>query len=162
MRDKGVTHAGGTPTFWRQLLLFAPRDILGACALQQITMGGEAVNQGLLDQMAAVFPETRLVHIYASTELGRLFSVTDKREGFPAAFLDQAPEDGISLRIEDNELLARSRNAMVSDRQVGTAGQQRPDSAASAWVATGDVVERQGDRILFRGTEVRCHQRRRT
>ena len=84
MRIVEVTpHSSGTPTFWRQLLLFAPDDELSACRLEQITMGGEAVTQGLLDQLSGLFPQTRLVHIYASTELGRLFSVTDKRAGFP-------------------------------------------------------------------------------
>ncbi|TKB79783.1 MAG: hypothetical protein E8D45_03225 [Nitrospira sp.] len=113
MRETGVTHASGTPTFWRQLLLFAERDELRACTLRQITMGGEPVTQGLLDQLASLFPDTCLVHIYASTELGRLFSVSDGREGFPAEWLDQPIEQGIELRVVDGELLARSCHAMT-------------------------------------------------
>jgi len=145
MRDHAVTHAGGTPTFWRQLLLFAPRDVLAACPLQQLTMGGEAATQGLLDQLGALFPAARLVHIYASTELGRLFSVADRREGFPAAFLEKSPEAGIELRIDEDELFARSVNAMLG-YEGAAAG-----PADAGWMATGDLVERQGDRILFRG-----------
>jgi acyl-CoA synthetase (AMP-forming)/AMP-acid ligase II len=149
LRDAGVTHAGGTPTFWRQLLLFAPREVLSACRLSQITMGGEPVNQGLLDELSALFPNTRLVHIYASTELGRLFSVTDRREGFPAGYLENPPETGVvSLRIVDNELQARSSNAMLGYDQPGGSAGGEP---AGGWVATGDMVEHQGERVLFRG-----------
>jgi acyl-CoA synthetase (AMP-forming)/AMP-acid ligase II len=141
---EGVTHASGTPTFWRRLLLFGPRSELTACRLQQITLGGEAVPQDLLDQLAAVFPHTRLVHIYASTELGRLFTVVDRREGFPAEYLVRNPEAGIELSVRDGELHARSHNAMR-----GYDGE--PSLPTGDWQATGDLVEQRDDRILFRG-----------
>lgn len=140
-----VTHASGTPTFWRRLVLFGPREQLAGCSLEQITLGGEATPQALLDQLATVFPHTRLVHIYASTELGRLFTVTDRREGFPAVYLEHPPEPGIELRIIDGELAARSRNAMLGYE----AGAQPPSTAE--WFPTGDLVEVQADRVLFRG-----------
>ncbi|NOS80345.1 MAG: acyl--CoA ligase [Nitrospira sp.] len=152
MRAVSVTHASGTPTFWRQLLLFAPHDELSACGLEQITMGGETVTQRLLDQLSGLFPQARLVHIYASTELGRLFSVTDKREGFPAEWLDRPPEKGIELRIVEGELVARSHNAMLGYDRRATGDSGRPTAVApDGWVATGDLVERHGDRVLFRG-----------
>jgi acyl-CoA synthetase (AMP-forming)/AMP-acid ligase II len=92
------------------------------------------------------------VHIYASTELGRLFSVRDKREGFPAGFLDRPPEEGIELRVVDGELVARSRNAMLGyDRRTEGVPDRTTDVTREAWVATGDLVERRGDRVLFRG-----------
>ena len=152
MRASGVTHASGTPTFWRQLLLFASHDDLRACRLEQITMGGETVTQGLLDQLSGLFPQTRLVHIYASTELGRLFSVTDKREGFPGEWLDRPPEEGVELRIVDGELVARSRNAMVGyDRRVSSSPDRPIAESSDGWVSTGDLVECCGHRVLFRG-----------
>ena len=152
MRAASVTHASGTPTFWRQLMLFGPHDELTACSLEQITMGGEAVTQGLLDQLSGLFPQIRLVHIYASTELGRLFSVTDKREGFPAEWLDRLPEKGIELRIVDGELLARSRNAMLGYDRRATGDSEQPTAVPlNGWIPTGDLVERHGDRVLFRG-----------
>jgi acyl-CoA synthetase (AMP-forming)/AMP-acid ligase II len=149
MKQAGVTHASGTPTFWRRLILFAPRDILSACPLEQITMGGEPATQGLLDQLATVFPNTRLIHIYASTELGRLFAVSDRHEGFPARFLEKGPEKGIELRIRDDELFARSSNAMLGYEE-STADKRTP-SDQDGWIATGDIVELSGDRVLFRG-----------
>lgn len=147
-----VTHASGTPTFWRQLMLFGSHDELTACSLEQITMGGEAVTQGLLDQLSGLFPQARLVHIYASTELGRLFSVTDKREGFPSEWLDRLPEKDIELRIVDGELVARSCNAMLGYDRGGTGESEQPTAVPlNGWIPTGDLVERHGDRVLFRG-----------
>jgi acyl-CoA synthetase (AMP-forming)/AMP-acid ligase II len=146
LKEHGVTHASGTPTFWRQLLLFGPREVLTTCELSQITLGGEAVTQELLDNLRLMFPRTRIVHIYASTELGRIFSVTDGKEGFPANFLETPPEDGVALRIIDGELVARGRNAMISyDRHKPL------DQQAEGWMATGDLVEVSGDRVIFKG-----------
>ncbi len=92
--DSRVTHASGTPTFWRQIIFFGGRDLLRRASLRQVTLVGEAVTQDLLDRIRSLWPEVRIVHIYASTELGRLFSVTDGREGFPARYLENPPEPG--------------------------------------------------------------------
>jgi acyl-CoA synthetase (AMP-forming)/AMP-acid ligase II len=146
LKEQCVTHASGTPTFWRQLLLFGPREVLKTCELTQITLGGEAVTQELLDNLRLTFPRTRIVHIYASSELGRMFSVTDGKEGFPAKFLETPPEDGVALRIIDGELVARGRNAMISYD-----GQNPLDQQANGWMATGDLVELSGDRVIFKG-----------
>jgi len=148
MRTAQVTHASGTPTFWRHLALFGSIDDLRECRLEQITMGGEAAAQPLLDQLADIFPHARLVHIYASTELGRLFSVTDKREGFPATFLERPQEKGVELKIVDGELMARSSHRMLEYDRLGAGD---VEGAAGEWMATGDLVECLGDRVLFRG-----------
>jgi acyl-CoA synthetase (AMP-forming)/AMP-acid ligase II len=140
-----VTHASGTPTFWRQLFLFADPDDLRQCRLEQITMGGETVTQDVLDGVKRHFPGARLVHIYASTEAGRLFTVTDGKEGFPARYLESSPEEGIELRILDGQLLARSRNSMLG-YENGPAG-----ADADAWFCTGDLIEVRGDRVHFAG-----------
>jgi acyl-coenzyme A synthetase/AMP-(fatty) acid ligase len=144
--DSRVTHASGTPTFWRQIIFFGGRDLLRRAALRQVTLGGEAVTQDLLDRLRSLWPGVRIVHIYASTEMGRLFSVTDGREGFPARYLETAPEPGTDLRILDGELQARSAHGMIGYEQEEDRAQD-----PGAWRATGDLVEVQGDRVLFRG-----------
>jgi acyl-coenzyme A synthetase/AMP-(fatty) acid ligase len=146
MAEDGVTHASGTPTFWRQVLFFGGRERLKDAALRQITLGGEAVTQELLDGLGSLWPAARIVHIYASTELGRLFSVTDGREGFPARYLEKAPESDVEMRIVDGELHARSKNAML-----GYESESPASSDPAGWRPTGDLVEQRGDRILFRG-----------
>lgn len=127
------THASGTPTFWRALLL-APAGTLPPLAV--ITLGGEAADQPLLDRLAAAFPGARIRHIYASTEAGALFAVADGRAGFPAAWLDTGVDD-VGLRIRDGVLEVRSPRAAPI--------------CGDGWLSTGDLVEVAGDRALFAG-----------
>jgi acyl-CoA synthetase (AMP-forming)/AMP-acid ligase II len=146
MRRHGVTHASGTPTFWRFLLAELRADGDAPPPLRQITLSGEAVPGPLLDQLRARFPGARLSQIFGATEMGRTITVRDGRPGLPAAFLD-APGD-VSFRIVDGELHVRSTAAML--------GYHGEESSALEWRATGDLVEVVGDRIHFRGrrTEV--------
>jgi len=118
---ESVTHLSATPSFWRGLLLSGQRPPLAA-----ITLGGEAADQALLDALAAQFPQSRIRHIYASTEQGRLFSVADGKAGFPALWLEQPPAGCPPLSIRDSTL------------HVGDAD-------------TGDRVVLAGERVLFQG-----------
>ncbi len=81
----GVTHLSATPTLWRRLLMAPGHRELG---LVQATLGGEIADQAVLDALRAAYPAARVTHIYASTEAGVGFSVTDGRAGFPRAFLE--------------------------------------------------------------------------
>lgn len=134
-RRHAVTHVSGTPSFWRAFLMaLGDADL----PLAAVTLGGEAADQPLLDRLAERFPHARLRHIYASTEAGALFAVADGRAGFPAAWLDAAP-DGLALRITDGVLEVRSPRAAPGAVD------------ADGWLSTGDLVERRGDRVLFAG-----------
>ena len=113
---------------------------------EQITLGGELSDQPLLDRLRALFPGARLVHIYATSELGRCFSVKDGRAGFPASFLAGHSEEGVELKLEDGELYVRSANAMR-----GIHGSEVGRGEDPGWIATGDLVERVGDRCFFAG-----------
>lgn len=117
-----ITHLSGTPTFWRAFLMALGTQTL---ALETVTLGGEATDQALLDLLRAKFPQARLRHLYATTELGTVFSVADGRAGFPAAWLDG------SLAITEHETLAVRRDGRLHD--------------------TGDRVALIDDRVLFRG-----------
>lgn len=117
-----VTHLSGTPTFWRAFLMALGTDDLPLAA---VTLGGEATDQALLDLLRAKFPAARLRHLYATTELGTVFSVADDRAGFPATWLEH------DLAITPHETLAVRRGDIMLD--------------------TGDRVVLAGDRVLFRG-----------
>lgn len=145
LAEHAVEYVSATPSFWRYLLFSTTEEQRAASALRQITLGGESSDQALLDRLATAFPSARIVHIYATTELGRCFSVTDGREGFPAAWLDTVTSDGIELRIDDGELLVRSANAML--------GYLATDAPSDAWTHTGDRVNVEGDRVLFLGRD---------
>ena len=132
--DQGATHISGTPTFWRAFLIALDDRELRP---RSITLGGEAADQAILDALGARFPQATLRHIYASTEAGAIFSVSDGRAGFPRAWLETGV-NGIALAVSDQGTLV-VRNPEASDRAQGT-----------AW-DTSDVVELVGDRVLFRG-----------
>ena len=122
----------GTPTFWRRLL--ATSDIVGLTrsSPQVISLGGEIATQDLLDRLNYLFPQTRIVHVYATTELGTLFSISDGRAGFPATLLERPLHFGARLAVVDGQLLVRARTS--------------PE-----FLPTGDAAHVVGERVLFDG-----------
>ena len=148
-REAGVTHVSGTPSFYRLLLARAADADLAALSLRQLTLGGEAAEQALLDALRARFPQARLTQIYASTEMGACFSVQDGLAGFPSEYL-RGERDGVRLRIVDGELYVGSAGAMKGylDGAPLPPGELHP---------TGDLVGERADRVLFvgrRGTRI--------
>ncbi|HKQ58608.1 MAG TPA: class I adenylate-forming enzyme family protein [Candidatus Eisenbacteria bacterium] len=143
LRDQ-VTHVSGTPTFYRLLLSTARPETLAGLRWTQITLGGEPVDQHILDALRRRFPDAQITHVYASTEAGVGFSVQDGRAGFPARYLDTLGGD-VGLRIVDGELQLRSRGAMR--RYLDEPDPPRED----AWLASGDLVQVDGDRVHFLG-----------
>ena len=146
MSATGVEYVSATPSYWRRLLMFADPDSLARIPMVQITLGGEVVDQAVLDRLRRLFPKARLVHIYATTEMGRCFSVSDGLAGFPESYLDGPLQpDGVELRVENSELMIRSANSMrMYDPYCS-----HPEVAD--WFATGDIVEIKASRVYFAG-----------
>lgn len=138
-----VTHVSGTPTFWRMLIgaFGALED--GPPRLRQVTLGGEATPDWLIERLDQLFPDTRISHVYAGTEFGSAISVSDRRGGLPVSVLERSNDAPVRVRIVDGELQLSSRVGML-----GYHGEQDP---AEAWQPTGDLVEVHGDRIHFVG-----------
>lgn len=145
MRDHGVTHASATPTFWRFLTPLLD-DGRPAPALEQITLGGEAIPPGLVDELTRWFPGAKVSQVYASTEFGSAVSVRDDRIGLPIEVLDRGDDADVQFKIVDGQLYARSRVGML-----GYHGDDAGDADPEGWRPTGDLVEIEGDRILFAG-----------
>ena len=129
-----------TPTFWRLAMLRIPRWILDSAPLQFITLGGEMVDQAILNQLRQLYPKAQITHIYASTEAGASVIVKDGMAGFPAAFLDRNDPDLPQLKIKGNTLWIKSPFACLA-----------VDGQSSAWIDSGDLVEQRGDRVYFCG-----------
>lgn len=139
-----ITHASGTPTFWRAfLMLLSP----GQLPLRQITLGGEAADQATLDRLRRMFPQARITHTYASTEAGVVFAVHDGREGFPADWLEKA-RPGAELRIRDGRLQIRAASSML-----GYVSQSEQPKSDDGWLSTADRCEIHGDRVCIVGRE---------
>jgi acyl-CoA synthetase (AMP-forming)/AMP-acid ligase II len=145
MFEAGVQFVSATPSYWRRLLIFSDAEVLRKVPLLQITLGGEVIDQPILDNLRKYFPTARLVHIYATTELGRCFSVSDGKSGFPTRYLENPLPDGTELKVYDGELQVRSPNAMKMYDPLSS------QQSSSDWFATGDMVEITGDRVYFVG-----------
>lgn len=143
-----VGYISATPSYWRRIFMLADPKELARVPIVQVTLGGEVVDDGVLSKLAQVYPQARIVHIYATSELGRCFSVTDRKSGFPSRFLDQRSTDGVELRIAEGELLVRSENRMATYDSPTRDGVV---VAQDGWTRTGDLVELRGDRVHFIG-----------
>lgn len=80
-RTRSCTHVSLTPSLFRKLLLTG--EDLANPGMRQVTFGGEAAPQRVLDDARRTWPGARISHVYASTELGDLVATSDGREGFP-------------------------------------------------------------------------------
>lgn len=139
----GCSHLSATPTLWRKILMTpGSRDL----RLQQVTLGGEIVDASIIASLTRAFPSARLTHIFASTEAGVGFSVSDRQPGFPVSFLTDPPA-GIGLRLIDGRL--QVHNPLRAGRAWG----EEVKVAGEDWVDTGDAVEVRGARVYFRGRE---------
>ncbi|MET7864781.1 AMP-binding protein [Micromonospora taraxaci] len=131
----GVDAASGTPTFWRRTL-YRDAAALARVPLRQITLGGEPVDQAILDQLRDIFPAARISWIYASSEVGASIVVHDGRAGFPVDWLDRETPGRPTLSVVDDELVVTS-----PFHGAGLAGPVR----------TGDRVQVRDDRVLITG-----------
>jgi acyl-coenzyme A synthetase/AMP-(fatty) acid ligase len=106
-RQHEVTAASGTPTFWRQTIMRSGEE-LSRVPLKQISLGGEPVDQAVLDQLRGLFPDARISWIYASSEVGASIVVHDGQAGFPVEWLDQIRPGRPTISVVDDELVIAS------------------------------------------------------
>lgn len=133
---EGVTAISGTPTFWRHGYWRAGAR-LGEIPLRQATLGGEPVDQQVLDTLRRLFPDARVSWIYASSEAGASIAVHDGVAGFPVEWLDRAHHEGRPrLSVVHDELLIVSPHHAVEHE--GT-------------IHTGDRVEVVDGRVHITG-----------
>ena len=121
-----VTHLACTPSQARMLLSVPQSKNLH---LSQMTLGGEIVDQPLISKLIRQFASIRVTHVYATTELGPVFAVSDLKAGFPMEYAS----------------LKRGRLCISENGELGVI----KSPSETFW--TGDLVEEQGDRYFFSG-----------
>lgn len=115
-----VTHISSTPTFYR-LLINLERQFPD---VKRISLGGEKFDENLRTPLMLMFPNAKILNIYASTEIGTLFAA--KGEIFSIKeHLKQF------VKIVDNELL-------VSGEFIG---KSEDIELLDGWFKTGDHIE---------------------
>jgi acyl-coenzyme A synthetase/AMP-(fatty) acid ligase len=140
---EGVTHISGTPSHWRRALM---SPMVHKLAPRYVRLSGEIVDQGILDNLRAAYPDAKIVHAFASTEAGVGFEVHDGLAGVPAEFIEK-PSDGVEMKVEDGSL--RIRSDRTARRYLG---EQSPTLAdQDGFVDTGDLLELRSERYFFVG-----------
>jgi acyl-coenzyme A synthetase/AMP-(fatty) acid ligase len=132
LREHDIDALSATPTLWRQILQSQAGPRL---RLRQVTLGGEIATQDLLDALHRAYPAARVTHVYATTETGSVFAVSDGRAGFPATYTSPTSKRG--LQVRDGILRVRAPWSSAAE----------PDGL----VTTGDLVRIDGDRVHFLG-----------
>lgn len=143
LRENNANALSATPTYWRKLLM---SGVLGNHRFKQITLGGEPADQSVLNALKAAFPEARIAHIYASTEAGVGFSVTDGLMGFPKQYLERGVA-GNQLRIgESGTLLIKPEKYVPTAAGASLA-------KTDGFIDSGDLVAVRDERVLFLGRD---------
>lgn len=138
-----VSSLSATPTMWRKFMMsgkFTKLELLST------TLGGEIASQNLLTALKSHFPNTKIRHIYASTEAGVGFSVDDTKAGFPSIWLEKGVKDCEMKLNENSELLIKRMN-----NSVDYVASNKRIADQKGFINTGDVVEVKGDRCYFIG-----------
>jgi len=141
-----VNALSASPSLWRKMLIDGR---IRQMSLRQITLGGEIADDSILNKLKSSFPDSRIIHIYASTEAGVGFAVTDAKAGFPANWLNK-PKKDIHMKIGSNGNLLIKQSQQVGGKEV----LQRIDE--QGFLDTQDKVTQERDRILFLGRESGC------
>lgn len=137
-----VDALSATPSLWRALLMTGRLNLL---PLKQLTLGGEIADQALLQTLRRMFPQAKILHIYASTEAGVGFTVSDGRAGFPAIWLEPGAETPLAMRID-----ARGHLLVKPEHGAGQ-GIAAELVDADGYLDTQDQVRQDGERIVFLG-----------
>jgi acyl-coenzyme A synthetase/AMP-(fatty) acid ligase len=117
-----------------------------AMAPGYVRLSGEIADQAVLDNLRALYPQSRVVHAFASTEAGVGFEVADAREGVPASTIAD-PGNGAKLTIEDGSLRISSPGNAA--RYLGDG--DLPLAGLDGFVDTNDMMELRDGRYYFVG-----------
>jgi len=120
IEKENTTNISATPTFFR--MLFPASKTFSK--VKRVTLGGEKFDPKLAERLQQVFPNAKVLNVYASTEAGTVlaaggdvFTVKEK--------------DRNKIKIVDDELWIH--RSLLGDNQFLTAG--------GDWYQTGDIVE---------------------
>ncbi len=121
LKQVPATHLVGTPSFFRLQMPFrAPCE-----SVQQVSLGGEPLDEALLARLHYAFPKARVRNIYASTEGGSLFASDGVWFRVPPVLKDSVRIDGGEICLHESLL----GQGALSSKEKGD------------WFRTGDLVD---------------------
>lgn len=115
-----ITNISATPTFYKMLL----SDNTIFCDIAQVTLGGERVDENLLEEIKKKFPNATTKNIYASTETASLFASCGNTFKIPEKYKNKIKIDYNLLYVHKDLL-----------------GEIEESNTDEEWFNTQDVVE---------------------
>lgn len=134
----------GTASFWRKILMSSNSDKLN---FKVITLGGEIADESVLRALKNKFLDSKIIHIYASTEAGVGFSVHDSLAGFPLEYLENGFGDILFKISENNTLMIKNKEQV--QQYIGETKLYENDG----YIDTGDIIEIKNNRVYFLGRD---------
>ncbi len=116
-----ATHISLTPSLFKKLMMTSVRTMVES-PITQLTLGGEYATQKILNDAKLIWPNARITHIYATTELGDVCACSDGKEGIPVDKLNRE----VSFSEQGELILDKVNN-------------------------TGDLWEQRDGRLYFKG-----------
>jgi acyl-coenzyme A synthetase/AMP-(fatty) acid ligase len=115
-----ISNISATPTFYRLLL---PPDEK-CSSVRRLTSGGEKFDARTLELLQKMFPEAKIVNVYASTEAGTLFASNG---------------DVFSIKENMRELVKIQDAELILHKSL--IGETTSEKFEGDWYATGDLIE---------------------
>lgn len=142
--DNKCNIISATPSFWRKILMTKESNKLD---IKRATLGGEICDESILEALKTKFKDIKLTQIYASTEVGVGFAVTDGYAGFPYSYVENGIRN-IKLRIDEDSLLwinpgVKTQNYIAKKSMYNEDG----------FINTGDLVKIENNRVYFLGRD---------
>lgn len=134
-QNHNVQGISATPSFFRVSL---SETTTVNESVQFISLGGEVADQRILDLLKVKFPNAKLTHIYATSETGSVFAVSDGISGFPSDLVGRNLRNGKRVEVEKGQIVVYLPVRDSMDLQK---------------IFTGDLVEKIGNRWKFTGRD---------
>jgi acyl-coenzyme A synthetase/AMP-(fatty) acid ligase len=99
-----LTVAAATPSFWRLVAIAGGRGHAFR-QVQTVTVGGETVDQSLIDLLRETVAPHKIKQIFGTTELGTVIHVDDGLPGLPAAARGRRLPSGAAFDVRGERLL---------------------------------------------------------
>ena len=118
-----VTNISATSTFYRNVLPYLQDDIYSI--IKRVTFGGEKFDAALVMKLNSIFPNAKMINVYASTEAGSLFA---------------AKGDEFEIKAEYQQLIKISAENELCIH-YSLLGVSLHVQEKNEWFHTGDLVE---------------------
>jgi long-chain acyl-CoA synthetase len=132
-----------SPTFLNLLLLSGAAEKYDLGSVEIITYGSEPIDEGTLRRLAGVFPNSRIIQKYGTSEFGAIRSISRSND---STYI-QIKKDETDYRVLDGVLWVKSRGAMLGYLNAPSGLDEE------GWLCTGDLVEQDGDWLRILGRE---------